>query len=226
MHPLDVRLYFCTLMEKDILQQMRANYAMDSLNRDDVNANPFTQFELWFEQAIKAEVNEPNAFILATSTSEGKPSARVVLMKGFDHQGLVFYTNYASRKGKELSDNAYVAVVFNWLDLQRQVRLEGKVQKISEAESIQYFNSRPFESQVSAAVSPQSQEIENKKDLQEKAKQLMIGGRHDVAKPKDWGGYIIQINYFEFWQGRPNRLHDRVAYKKDGDEWKVVILAP
>ncbi len=205
---------------------MRANYAMDSLNKDDVHESPFIQFELWFEQAIKAEVNEANAFVLATCTNEGKPSARVVLMKEFDDKGLVFYTNYASRKGKELNENTNVALVFNWLDLQRQVRMEGNVQKVSEAESIQYFNSRPFESQVSAAVSPQSQEIESKKELQEKAKQLMIGGRHDVAKPKDWGGYLIQLNHFEFWQGRPNRLHDRIAYKKVGDGWEVVTLAP
>ncbi len=213
-------------MDKDILQQMRANYAMGILNKEETLASPFEQFELWFEQAIKSEVNEPNAFVLATCTVEGKPSARVVLMKGFDDNGLVFYTNYASRKGKELSENPYISLVFNWLDLQSQVRMEGKVQKVSEAESIQYFNSRPFESQVSAAVSPQSREIESKKELQEKAKQLMIGGRHDVMKPKDWGGYLIHINYFEFWQGRPNRLHDRVAYKQEGNAWKIVTLAP
>lgn len=222
-----MRLYFCTQMKKDILQQMRANYAMGTLNRDEVNPSPFLQFELWFEQAVKSEVNEPNAFVLATCTADGKPSARVVLMKGFDDDGLVFYTNYNSRKGKELSENPNISLVFNWLDLQRQVRMEGTVKKVSEEESIQYFNSRPFESQVSAAVSPQSQEIESKKDLQEKAKQLMIGGRHDVMKPKEWGGYIVNINYFEFWQGRPNRFHDRVAYIKDGGgEWKVVTLAP
>jgi pyridoxamine 5'-phosphate oxidase len=215
-------------MNKEELQNLRQDYSAATLSETSINVNPIKQFDIWFNEAVAAEIPEPNAMTLATATPDGRPSARIVLLKGFDMNGFAFYTNYLSRKGKELTKNPNAAIVFFWGELERQVRIEGTIEKLSKEQSEKYFQSRPKLSQIGALASPQSQEIPNREQLEAKMSQLEAEyGDNEIPKPSFWGGYILKPRLIEFWQGRPSRLHDRIAYKKiDNKNWKKVRLAP
>ena len=186
------------------------------------------QFETWWLQAVESKIDEPNAMTLATSSIEGKPSARTVLLKGINSRGFLFFTNYFSRKGKEIEENPFVALLFFWKELERQVRIEGKIEKISEAESDAYFQQRPLESRIGAWSSPQSQVIENREVLQKNVEKYeAIFSDENILRPDFWGGYIVIPERIEFWQGRPGRLHDRLVYIYDENNlWKIERLAP
>lgn len=207
---------------------LRRNYSRAGLNENETDPNPLIQFQTWFDQALNAELPEPNAMTLATADSEGKPSARIVLLKGVDETGFVFYTNYKSRKGHQLAENPVAALVFWWVELERQVRIEGSVEKVSEAESEEYFASRPFGSQLGAWASPQSRVIESRRVLEEKSWELeQKYYNKTIPKPPHWGGYRLIPTEIEFWQGRPNRLHDRLCYTQQPDgSWLRERLAP
>jgi len=208
---------------------LRKNYTRAGLSEADADPNPFKQFKTWFEQAVSADLVEPNAMTLATTTPDGFPSARIVLLKGFDENGFVFYTNYESAKGKQLQINPKAALVFWWGELERQVRIEGRVERVIPLESDEYFHSRPLGSQLGAIASPQSQVISSREVLETKLKELETKYTADfeIPRPSNWGGFrVIPVN-FEFWQGRPNRLHDRLLYRllEDGT-WLRERLAP
>jgi pyridoxamine 5'-phosphate oxidase len=208
--------------------EMRKEYTVGGLSESDAGAEPFALFQKWFDQAIAAELPEPNAFTLATVGANGAPSARVVLLKGLDDRGLQFFTNYESRKGRELAANPQAAVVFLWAGLERQVRVEGEVVKVSEEESDRYFHSRPANSRLGAWASPQSRVIASRA-LLEQAEEELRGkfGSAEIHRPPHWGGYRIVPRAFEFWQGRPSRLHDRILFERiDGKVWRIVRLAP
>jgi pyridoxamine 5'-phosphate oxidase len=208
------------------ISDLRIDYSLKSLNVTDVNSDPLSQFQLWFDEAVTAKVLEVNAMTLSTIRHDGRPNSRIVLLKGVD-TGLVFFTNYQSQKGRELENSAFAAATFFWAELERQVRVLGKVSKISPEESDAYFFSRPFSSQIGAWVSPQSQPIPNREYLEEKEKQLQEELTQDkIKRPGHWGGYRIEADEIEFWQGRPSRLHDRVLYIKEGNTWKISRLAP
>jgi pyridoxamine 5'-phosphate oxidase len=206
---------------------MRREYTREALAEADVDADPVVQFGRWFEQAQHAGLLEPTAMTLATATPDGRPSARMVLLRGFDERGFCFYTNYQSRKGVELAANPRAALVLWWDKLERQVRIEGRVERTSHAESEAYFASRPPGSQLSAAASPQSRVIEDRAVLERRVTELattLPDGR--LPLPEFWGGYRLVPEVVEFWQGRPNRLHDRLRYRRTGDTWKLERLAP
>jgi len=205
---------------------MRREYAREALAEAEVDADPVVQFGRWFEQATQAGLLEPHAMTLATATPDGRPSARMVLLRGFDERGFCFYTNYESRKAAELAANPRAALVFWWDALERQVRIEGRVERTSRSESEAYFASRPPGSQLSAAASSQSQVIDRatlERRVAELATSLPDG---KVPLPDFWGGYRLTPEVVEFWQGRPNRLHDRLRYRRAGDAWKIERLAP
>jgi len=207
---------------------LRRNYTRAGLNETEADSNPFTQFQTWFDQALAADLPEPNAMTLATATAAGKPSARIVLLKGFDEDGFVFYTNYASQKGQQLTNNPWASLVFWWAELERQVRIEGRVEKVSQAESEEYFASRPLGSRLGAWASPQSQVIYSRAVLEDKIAELETKyDEETIPKPPNWGGYRLIPTEIEFWQGRPNRLHDRLRYRQQGDgSWLRERLAP
>jgi pyridoxamine 5'-phosphate oxidase len=215
-------------MNQEELQNLRQDYSSAPLSEATIDINPIKQFDIWFNEAIAAKLSEPNAMTLATATHDGRPSARIVLLKGFNASGFVFYTNYLSRKGKEITKNPLGAITFFWGELERQVRIEGTIEKISKEDSEKYFHSRPKKSQLGALVSPQSQEINDREILEEKMNKLEAEyGDKDIPKPSFWGGYILKPRMIEFWQGRSSRLHDRILYKKiDNNNWKKVRLAP
>jgi len=207
--------------------ELRQDYCQSGLSRKDMNKDPFLQFNQWFDQAQSAGIKEPNAMSIATVSTEGEPSLRTVLLKLFDDRGFVFFTNYQSQKAKEIKANPNVAVLFPWIDLERQVRISGIAEKITTKESFAYFTSRPKGSQIGAWISPQSQLIESRDFL--KSKLIEIKAKFANGKiplPNAWGGYRIIPNKFEFWQGRSNRLHDRFVYQKRGDTWTINRLAP
>lgn len=210
------------------LANLRREYTQHGLSIAEVDPDPFTQFRRWFDQALAAQLPEPNAMTLATATSDGRPSARVVLLKGFDERGFVFYTNYQSRKGGELETNAWAALVFFWPELERQIRIEGRVERATAHESDTYFASRPPGSRLGAWASPQSQVIANRELLEQRLAELATTyGDQEIPRPPHWGGYRVLPTTFEFWQGRPNRLHDRVRYRLDAEQtWVVERLAP
>jgi pyridoxamine 5'-phosphate oxidase len=206
---------------------MRREYTREGLAEADVDADPVVQFGRWFEQATQAGLLEPSAMTLATATPDGRPSARMVLLRGFDERGFCFYTNYQSRKAAELAANPRAALVFWWDALERQVRIEGRVEPTSRAESEAYFASRPPGSQLSAAASPQSRVIDDRATLERRVAELAASHQDgQVPLPDFWGGYRLTPEVIEFWQGRPNRLHDRLRYRRAGDAWVIERLAP
>ncbi len=210
------------------LTNLRKSYALESLSETDVLPDPLAQFAVWFQEALNSQLIEPNAMTLATATSDGRPSARTVLLKGFGKQGFVFYTNYESRKGRELVENPQAALLFTWLELERQIRIEGRVEKVSPTESLAYFQSRPKGSQIGAWASPQSRVIESRDVLENRVADLVrdYGQAEALPLPPFWGGFRLVPEAIEFWQGRESRLHDRICYTQDGEKWKIARLAP
>jgi pyridoxamine 5'-phosphate oxidase len=214
-------------MNKDIAA-IRREYQMQSLLEKDVADNPIKQFNNWWNDALKSELDEVNAMTLATASLAGTPSARIVLLKSFSVDGFVFFTNYNSHKGKELDENPLACLVIFWKELERQIRITGRVEKVSAQESDEYFFSRPAGSRIGAWASPQSEAITSRETIENNIRkyELQFGGS-EIARPPHWGGYIVIPTIIEFWQGRPNRLHDRMQYSKlpDGG-WKIDRLAP
>ncbi|MDD3055284.1 MAG: pyridoxamine 5'-phosphate oxidase [Aliarcobacter sp.] len=210
------------------LTSLRAKYTTKGLDIKDLNSNPFLQFELWFNKAMEAKLTEPNAFSLATVGTDMMPSIRTVLLKIFDEKGFVFFTNYKSNKAKQIEQNPKAAALFAWLDLERQVKIEGNIEKISTTESLKYFLSRPKGSQIGAWVSHQSQVISSRSLLEQKFDEIrrkFVKG--EVPFPDFWGGYIIKPTKIEFWQGGQDRLHDRFVYELENNNlWKISRLAP
>ncbi len=214
----DLRLYINTL---------RHDFSKQTLDEKDVNSNPILQFEKWFKEAVDSKVNEPNAMTVCTSTTEGKPSARILLLRNFNENGFVFYTNYTSRKGLEIEKNPHAALLFFWPELERQVRIEGVLEKQSKEDSDLYFNTRPKGSKLGAWSSPQSKIIDNRKVLDDNYKVFSEKFSDEtVPRPDFWGGYILKPESIEFWQGRPSRMHDRILYLKENNNWKINRLAP
>lgn len=208
------------------LNDLRADFGDTKFLQTEFTNDPLVQFEQWLADAIKSELKEPNAMVLSTVDEIGKPSSRVVLLKSVSQDGLVFYTNYKSRKGEEIACNPMVSALFFWSPLERQIRIKGIAKRISAAESDAYFNSRPKESKLSAIVSPQSQEIPNRKYLSSKINELKNKDNIKLLRPEYWGGYRIEPQSFEFWQGRANRLHDRFFYFRHDGLWNIKKLAP
>ena len=212
----------------DDIAKIRKDYKKYQLLETNIDKNPFTQFGIWLDEAIKAEIDEPTAMTLATVSTKGFPTARIVLLKAYDEKGFVFFTNYESRKGRHLSKNPNAALVFFWKELERQVRIEGIVEKISKKESDAYFASRPIESQISACISEQSAVIPDRNFL-EMMLQMFLKKKSDkpIERPENWGGYRVIPRRIEFWQGRENRLHDRIKYcNKHGNPWRIERMAP
>ena len=209
------------------LEEMRKQYDIAELNQNDLLESPTDMFRNWFEKIEDLEHIEPNAAILSTSTKKGKPSSRAVLVKEFDERGFVFYTNYKSKKAQEIEVNPYGSLLFYWQDFERQVRIQGKIRKVSRSKSEKYFHSRPRLSQISVLASHQSKTLENREELDKKVKKLekMFDGK-EIPLPDYWGGYILEHRNVEFWQGRRDRLHDRFVYTKHGRIWQIERLAP
>ena len=206
---------------------MRQEYSKKKLTEAKAAANPYKQFAKWWKQALRLAIVEPNAMTLATASADGMPSARIVLLKEFNADGFVFCTNYNSFKGQQLEENPKACLVFFWKEIERQVRITGLVEKISAEENDEYFYSRPKESQVSASISPQSQVIESREWLDDNFKKAKKTSGKDISRPDHWGGYRVKPVIFEFWQGRPGRLHDRLQYSlQDDGTWKIERLAP
>lgn len=214
----DLRLY---------INSLRHDFAKQSLDEKQVDENPIAQFEKWFKEAVEAKVNEPNAMTICTATIEGKPSARIVLLRNFNENGFVYYTNYNSRKGLEIQANPQCALLFFWPELERQVRIDGSIEKQSAEDSDLYFRTRPRTSKLGAWTSEQSKVIANRDILESEYEKFsaMFPGE-EVPRPPHWGGYTVNPSTIEFWQGRPSRLHDRILYTKENKAWKIERLAP
>lgn len=215
------------MMGNTDISKLRRDYLFTDLDENKVKINPFDQFNVWMEEAIKADLIDPSAMILATADKNAVPAVRVVLLKRVDEEGLVFYTNYESKKGKDISENPQASLLFFWKELERQIRISGKVKKVSKKESESYFHSRPYESQLAALASKQSSIIPGRKHLENKFDELKneFNGK-EIPLPAYWGGFKLVPESFEFWQGRENRLHDRISYLKEKNKWKIVRLAP
>lgn len=209
------------------ISDLRIDYTLKSLDEKEVSASPLHQFKIWFDEALKAKVMEANAMTLATIRQDGLPNSRIVLLKGVD-EGFIFFTNFNSAKGQELNHHPFAAMTFFWPELERQVRLVGKVSKISAVESDEYFFSRPFSSQIGAWASPQSQPIPDRQFIEENEIKLRKEfDTNSMIRPENWGGYRLLASEVEFWQGRPSRLHDRILYTiETNDRWKIQRLAP
>lgn len=206
---------------------MRVEYRNLPLDRDQLDDDPVAQFGRWLSEAEKSGIEEPNAFVVATADSRGRPSARTVLLKGADRGGLDFYTNYESRKAAEIEENPVAAAVFLWIPIRRQIRIEGKVSRVDPAQSDAYFASRPPESRLASAASPQSRVVASREELEASLEEMR--SRYpdgDVPRPATWGGYRIVPTTYEFWQGREARFHDRFLYRRDGGRWQIDRLAP
>ena len=215
--------------QKDI-QHLRQEYRSASLSENDIHVNPMVQFQQWFNEALQGGVKEPNAMTLATADLKGKPSARTLLLKGFDERGFSFFTNYESRKGRELAENSFATMLFFWLDLERQVTIEGAIERLSYEESVAYFHERPRESQIGAWVSRQDVRLDSRAILEQQLLHFTQKFDHEsiIPMPDYWGGYLLKPQRFEFWQGRPARLHDRIVFEQMalGKDWTISRLSP
>lgn len=213
-------------MTAEELAILRRDYKQEALNENQVDSNPIIQFGDWFDAAIHAGVADANAMALATATSNGIPSVRIVLLKGYSEEGFTFFTNYESRKGHELIKNPFAALSFYWNILDRQIRIEGHVKKVSEKDSDEYFNIRPLGSRIAAVASPQSHKISHEELLSRYHDLEAQSNASEIHRPNNWGGFIIIPQKMEFWQGRPNRLHDRIEYAKENNVWRHYRIAP
>ncbi|MBZ4189945.1 pyridoxamine 5'-phosphate oxidase [Niabella beijingensis] len=214
---------------KQEIADIRINYSKKSLSESDVAEDPVSQFNSWWQEAVESQLSEVNAMTLATADADGLPDARIVLLKGFSGKGFVFFTNYESRKGKELQQNPNACLVFFWKELERQVRITGTVSKVPENESDQYFYSRPVASQIGAIASPQSSVIPDRSFLDQRTQEVSdrANAGQQIQRPDHWGGYLVTPFSVEFWQGRPSRLHDRLRYTLQPDgQWRIERLAP
>ena len=213
-------------MNKQIAD-IRTDYKLKSLSESDVSNNPFKQFTVWWNEAIQANLEEVNAMTLSTASKDGRPSSRIMLLKGYDEKGFVFFTNYESNKGKAIGENPYVSLLFFWKELERQVRIEGKIEKLETEYNDEYFYSRPVGSRIGAWASKQSNEIESREVLEADFKRFTSQFEGiDVPRPDHWGGYRVVPDKIEFWQGRSNRLHDRIMYKLENTDWRIKRLSP
>jgi pyridoxamine 5'-phosphate oxidase len=210
------------------IADIRRDYKLQSLNEEDASPNPFNLFTKWWHEAVSSHIDEVNAMTLATADKFGKPHARIVLLKDYDDNGFVFFTNYNSQKGKEIDDNPFASLVFFWKELERQIRIEGTITKIEATKSDAYFQSRPAGSRIGAWASPQSQPIENRKIIENNFLHYEEKfGCENIPRPAHWGGYVVEPSVIEFWQGRTSRLHDRIRYTKQSDNhWEKERLAP
>lgn len=214
-------------MDDAVVARLRREYTRDGLSEAAANPDPVEQFRLWFDEALEAGLHEPNAMTLATATPDGRPSARIVLLKGFDDRGFVFYTNYEGRKASELETNPFCALVFYWGELERQVRVEGRAERVPAVESDAYYASRPRGSRLGAWVSEQSRPAKSREELEERLREMKkdYEGR-EIPRPPFWGGYRVAPESLEFWQGRENRLHDRLLYRRNLEGWSIERLQP
>lgn len=211
----------------DKILQLRKEYSLAALDETHVNSNPFIQFNTWFDEALQAQLQEPNALFLATVDESNKPSGRIVLLREANDKGFVFYTNYLSRKGLEIAANPHASMTFFWQELERQVRIEGVLEKVPDSVSDDYFARRPRGSQIGAWTSPQSKQINSRVELEEEEKRVLaLFEGKEVKRPAHWGGYCLVPHYLEFWQGRENRLHDRICFSLTNSEWSIARLAP
>lgn len=209
------------------IADLRKDYSRASLSETDVNPNPIEQFSKWFNEAISAQVPEANAMSVSTATADGRPSSRILLIKDIDQRGFTFFTNYESRKGRELDSNPFAALLFYWIELERQVRIEGRVERISDEENDAYYNSRPVKSRLGAIASAQSRPVASREVLEARVQEVEKQYGDHPVRPPQWGGYRLVPDYLEFWQGRPSRLHDRIVYQRQPDgSWQLQRLQP
>jgi pyridoxamine 5'-phosphate oxidase len=209
------------------IADIRKDYQLKSLAESEVEKDPFAQFSVWWEEAVQSAIVEVNAMALSTVSPEGRPSSRIVLLKGYTEEGFVFFTNYTSDKGKQIEQNQHVSLLFFWKELERQVRIEGTASKIAAEESDAYFNSRPIGSRLGAWASPQSQKIADRAILDQELEKITAQFQeHEITRPPHWGGYRVEPTRIEFWQGRSSRLHDRILYEQVDQQWQISRLAP
>lgn len=216
-------------MHMTSLADLRINYSRASLDESDVQADPLAQFDIWLGEALRAQLPEPNAMTLATADAAGRPSARIVLIKALDERGFVFFTNYDSRKGREIAENPHAALLFHWIELERQVRIEGRIEKTSAEESDRYFASRPLNSRIGAWASEQSAVLHSRAELEARETEFHARFGEHPPRPAHWGGYRLVPDALEFWKGRPSRLHDRLRYVRDAaapNGWRIERLSP